>query len=621
MCGICGHFNSNQNYNLEKEKLIYMNSFLNNRGPDDEGYYQDNNISFGHKRLSIIDLEMGKQPMLDQANNIIISFNGEIYNYKELKKELNQHRFKTDSDTEVILEAYKKWPDTFLNKLNGMFAFSLWDKKEKKLILARDRTGQKPLFWHYSNKGLFWSSDINSLKWLNNKINKEAISHYLSLQYIPEPLSIYEGINKLEAGSKITANLNQSPKSETWWTASFEPKLELSKNEAIKESQDILENSIKRSLVSDVPVGIFLSGGIDSSLITAIASKYQSDINTFSVGFKNKKYSELEKAKQISNTFGTNHNEFYFTEKDLLENLDEVIKAYGEPNADPASMALFHLAKNTSKNIKVVLTGDGADETCAGYTRYLLDKLFSWYRKLPKSIAINLNNKLANLFLENSHIPEDRNPSLLLRRLSQFYQNPNTCSMLSWSSYFSESHKETLLLDNKTSSIKFLEQFYLSSTARDSLDKTLYTDQKTYLAGNLLVKSDRMTMAHSLESRAPFLDNEWLSFSSKLPASYKIRGIQSKYILRRLAKDLIPNYKHNHIKSGFNIPIASWLKNKLYKESREQILDSSVTNDLFDKKYIEKLFSEHKSYKINHGKRIWTLLTLCKWWEDANSSI
>ncbi len=619
MCGICGHFNVNNSHKLERERLEQMNHQLSSRGPDDEGYYQDQYISMGHKRLSIIDIESGKQPMTDTTKSLIISFNGEIYNYKELKKELNEHTFKTNSDTEVILEAYKKWSKNFLNKLNGMFALALWDIKEKKLILARDRMGQKPLFWHYSDKGLFWSSDINSLKWLSKEVNNEAINHYLSLQYIPEPLSIYENINKLESGHKIVTTTNSSPKTESWWEAEFEPKLGLDENELIIKSKEILEQSVKRSLVSDVPVGIFLSGGIDSSLITAIASKYKNNLDTFSIGFKDKKYSELKKAKQISNLFGTNHHEFYFTEKNLLESINDVVNAFGEPNADPASLALFYLANNASKHLKVVLTGDGADETCAGYTRYSLDKLFSWYRKLPRKIAVNLNETLANLFPESSNIPEDKNPSLLLRRLAQFYQTPNSCSMLSWSSYFSDSHKEKLLENNNYSSLKFVEEVFSLCSAKEHLDKTLFTDQKTYLSGNLLVKSDRMTMAHSLESRAPFLDNEWLEFSSKLPTRYKIKNLNTKYLLKKTLNEYIPNYNNSILKNGFNLPISNWIKENIHTHSKDIVLDSTLIRKNFKTEYIEKLFKEHKTGHINHGKRLWALIILAYWWDNANT--
>ena len=350
---------------MDAALLVRMNQTLRHRGPDDEGFYADGNIGMAMRRLSVIDLVGGKQPVTNEDGTVAVTFNGEIYNFKQLRTELIQagHRFATNSDTEVIVHAYEQWDDDALNHFNGMFAIALWDKRRERLLLARDRMGKKPLYWHHSQEGLLWGSEAKALlavPWIERRVNTLALHHYLTLQYVPDPLTIFEGINRLPAAHKLVVERNGAPRVSRWWQLKFEPKWKISDQDAIEQARSRLSAAVQRRLISDVPLGAFLSGGIDSSILVALMAEQTSQpVKTFSIGFEERRYSEAHYAREISKRYGTDHHEFMFRSQDLVSVIEESIVATDEPLADPAALPLFELARQARQYVTVALCGDG----------------------------------------------------------------------------------------------------------------------------------------------------------------------------------------------------------------------------------------------------------------------
>jgi asparagine synthase (glutamine-hydrolysing) len=625
MCGICGFVIKNNIDIDQQDLLISMNQKLVHRGPDNDGFYLNGDTGMGIRRLAIIDIVSGDQPIFNEDGSISIVYNGEIYNFYELRDQLEgyDHKFTTNSDTEVIIHAYEQWGDDCLAKFNGMFAFSLWDDKQKRLLIARDRMGQKPLYWHYSSQGLLWASEAKALleaPWLNREINMLALHHYLTLQYTPDPLTIYDGIYQLPAAHKLVLEDGQAPKISSWWQLAFEPKWHIDDREAIEQAGELLRAAVQRRLISEVPLGAFLSGGIDSSIIVALMSENSSNpVNTFSIGFEERHYSETEYARQIAQKYGTDHHEFIFRPDDLINVIEGVICATDEPFADPAALPLYELARQTRKHVTVALSGDGGDETLAGYLRYVLDGFLRPYAAMPDWITQRAIPAGVSFLPEPKWIPEDRNPLTGLKRLEQFSATTEKGSLVRWGSYFS--HEEKLGLYNdvwqedfaKDHTEDWLIQAFDEADAESLLDRTLYVDQVTYLSGDLLPKSDRMTMAHSVEARAPFLDSDWVEWTARLPQKYKVRGMQTKWLLRNAFQDEVPAKIRTRGKQGFSIPVGHWLRYELKEWSKQLILENKFVLEVFNPIVIEKLFDEHSTGRVNHGKKLWALLMVAIW--------
>lgn len=625
MCGICGFLIDRNNGEDRFGLLKSLNHTLEHRGPDSNGYYLNGNIGMGMSRLAIIDLTSGDQPKFNEDKSIAIVYNGEIYNYRNLRDQLENfdHRFTTNSDTEVIIHAYEQWGDQCLLKFNGMFAFSIWDDKRKRLLLARDRMGQKPLYWHYSSKGLLWASEAKALlkaPWLDRKINPQALHHYLTLQYTPDPLTIYEGIFQLPAAHKLVMEEGRQPKVSRWWQLDFEPKWQIDDREAIEYAGELLREAVRKRLISEVPLGAFLSGGIDSSIIVSLMSEVSSyPVKTFSIGFEENQFSETEYARQIAEKYETDHHEFLFRPDDLTNVIERVIYATDEPFADPAALPLYELARQTRKHVTVALSGDGGDETLAGYLRYALDRFLRPYAALPDWITQKAIPAGVSFLPEPKWIPEDRNPLTGLKRLDQFSSTTEKASLVRWGSYFS--HKEKLGLYNDAWQDELVEdrtedwlvKAYDEANADSLLDRTLFVDHVTYLSGDLLPKSDRMTMAHSVEARAPFLDPDWVEWTARLPEKYKVRGLQTKWLLRNAFQDEIPAKIRSRGKQGFSIPVGHWLRYELKEWSKQIIMENKFILEAFNPIAIEKLFNEHSTGRINHGKKLWALLMVAIW--------
>ncbi len=628
MCGICGLLRPSDTEPIEREFLQRMNRTLHHRGPDSEGYYLSKQIGLAVSRLAIIDVAGGHQPISNEDSSIFVVFNGEIYNFREIRAQLQLagHSFSTNSDTEVVVHAYEEWGDAALDHFNGMFAFALWDERRERLLLARDRMGKKPLYWHYSAQGLLWGSEARALlvaPWVDRRVHALALHHYLTLQYVPDPLTIFEGIHRLPAAHKLVVERGTDPKVSRWWQLKFEPKWKMTDEDAIKQARTLLENSVEHRLIAEVPLGAFLSGGIDSSIVVALMARRSAQpVKTFSIGFEEMEYTETHYARQIAEQYQTDHHEFIFRSQDLTRIIEETIVASGEPLADPAALPLFELARQARQSVTVALCGDGGDETLAGYQRYRLDSLFRTYTALPEWITQCIVPAVTRLLPEPTWIPEDRNFITGLKRLRQFAATTSKASIVRWGSYFNHDQKMALYNDDLRNQLAAVEtadwiaSAYDEAHAINMLDRTLYADHVTYLSGDLLPKTDLMTMAHSLEARAPLLDVDWVEWTARLPRRFKVRHGKTKWLLRAAFPDLVPKSIRFRSKQGLGVPVGNWFRKELKNWARERLLSNSLS-EWFQPAVVERLLVEHNGGIINHGKRLWALVVFAQWLESA----
>ncbi len=625
MCGICGQLSADGTRPVEREIVRGMNQTLRHRGPDSEGYYVKGAIGLGISRLAVIDVPGGQQPITNEDGTVFVVFNGEIYNFRELRAELEDegHRFTTKSDTEVIVHAYEQWGDAALLRFNGMFAVALWDELDERLLLARDRMGKKPLYWRHSAEGLIWASEAKALlavPWVQRRVNALALHHYLTLQYVPDPLTIFDGIHRLPAAHKLVVERCGTPQVSRWWQLKFEPKWNINESDAIRQARALLSAAVERRLISEVPLGAFLSGGIDSSAVVALmAERISQPVKTFSIGFEQPRYSEILFARQVAERYRTDHHEFVFRSHDLVRLIEGAIAAADEPLADPAALPLFELARQAGRFVTVALCGDGGDETLAGYRRYVVDRLLHFYSRLPAWITHHAVPAALTLLPEPSWIPEDRNLITGLKRLGQFSSTSPKASLVRWGSYFTHAQKLALYADGwrhtfaDIDTADWIGAAYDGACASSFLDRTLYADHVTYLVGDLLPKADRMTMAHSVEARSPFLDLEWVEWTARLPERFKVRRLTTKWLLKTAVADLVPLSIRLRAKQGFSLPLGPWLRNDLRDWARDWLTDNPSLGEWFRPSAVQRLFEEHDSGRINHGKRLWALLIFAIW--------
>lgn len=627
MCGICGYLHPDPDFLVERDLLVRMNATLEHRGPDSQGYYHDKNLGMAMRRLAIIDLSGGEQPITNEDGSVAVVFNGEIYNFRELRTELEScgHNFQTASDTEVIVHAYEEWEDDALLRFNGMFALSLWDASNRRLLLARDRMGKKPLYWMYNRYGLLWGSEAKAIlaaPWVERYINPQALHHYLSLQYTPDPLTIFEGIYQLPAAHKLVVECGAAPRVERWWQLSFLPKLPDEEAKIFAEARRRLKAAVQRRLISDVPLGAFLSGGIDSSIVVGLMAEAASKpVRTFTIGFDEKQYSEAQQARKVAERYATDHHEYVFRAGALRSLVEQVISAVDEPFADPAALPLYELARQARKDVTVALCGDGGDETLAGYRRYALDAKLQAYAAIPGWLTQRLVPAIVSWLPEPASVPEDRNPITGLKRLKQAYATTSKASIIRWGSYFTHEDKLALYTNGWHRDITHIEtadwigERFDAAKASGLLDRTLYADQVTYLSGDLLPKTDRMTMAHSLEARAPFLDADWVEWTARLPERYKVRGMQTKWLLRSAFSDYLLPETVSQGKRGFGVPVGTWLKGELRGWAQERLVGNPEFDAWIQPRAVKCLLEEHDAGRVNHGKRLWALLMFAVWLE------
>ncbi len=625
MCGICGYYHLDTQFKIPPEMLDEMNKTLAHRGPDSQGRYLNGNLGMAMRRLAIIDISGGDQPVTNEDETVIVLFNGEIYNFRDLRGELESygHLFSTESDTEVIAHAYEQWGDKALEHFNGMFAVSIWDVARRRLLLARDRIGKKPLYWLYNHQSLLWGSEIKAIlaiPWVEQRINPIALHHYLTLEYIPDPLSIYEGIYQLPAAHKLVVEENGKPEITRWWELSYLPKHDIAQPDIIEHTRYLLKKAVERRLISEVPLGAFLSGGIDSSIIVALMSVISQDsVKTFTINFDKRAYSEAKYARIVADHYKTEHYEFLFKPNNLVELSEQVIAAMDEPFADPAALPLFELAKQAKQHVTVALCGDGGDETLAGYRLYQYDTLLCYYNLLPEWVTGELVPNLLNRFADICRSFDGGKSYYRLKRLSQLTRITRRAPQVLWRTNYSHQEKIDIYTQEfynaccEFDTYEFILENYYSAIATSLMDRTLYTDLATYLPGDLLAKTDRMTMAHSLECRAPFLDLEWLEWSARLPERYKVRGMTTKWLLKRAFKDFLPPGIEKRGKHGFRVPIGFWLKNDLSDWARSRLLANTKLEKWIRPDAIQKLLSEHFEGKVDNAMRIWLLLMLAIW--------
>lgn len=608
MCGFIGCVHDKEQHYRDEQKQQFkdMNDIITHRGPDDDGFYYDDHIQFGFRRLSIIDIECGHQPLTYENERYWIIFNGEVYNYLELREELLKEglQFATNSDTEVIIALYSHLKEKAVEKLRGMFAFTIWDKQEQTIFGARDPFGIKPYFYFEDGERTFFASEKKSilLALENDVLDYDSLQHYLTYQFVPEPNTMSKGIHKLEPGHYFTKRIGSPMEIKRYWKASFDP-IQKSESAFIKEIQDVLIDSVKMHMRSDVPVGSFLSGGIDSSIIASIAKQFHPAIKTFSVGFEQNGFSEIDVAKETADKLGVENISYVISPQEYMNELPKIIWHMDDPLADPAAIPLYFVAREARKHVTVVLSGEGADELFGGYNIYREPQDLEVFNKIPRVGKVLLKG-IANIMPEGM-----KGKSFIERGVTPMEER-----YIGNAKMFTEEEKRDLLSVYREglNYTDITKPLYAESKGYDPVDRMQFIDIHTWMRGDILLKADKMTMAHSLELRVPFLDKVVFETASKIPTSLKTANGTTKYILRKAAEGIVPEHVLNRKKLGFPVPIRHWLKNEM-NEWAKTIIRESNTDHLINKSYVLRLLEDHCQGKADNSRKIWTVLIFMVW--------
>lgn len=609
MCGISGICLRDPDARVNQDVLRRMTAALRHRGPDGDGYLIRGNIGFGNRRLSIIDLPGGDQPIYNEDGTVGVVFNGEIYNYVELMASLidRGHRFATKSDTEVIVHLYEEYGERCVDHLRGMFAFAIWDSRQRSVFLARDRLGIKPLFYRATDDHLLFASELKSLMQdpqVPRSLNLEAVRFYLTYGYVPGDSCIFHGISKLPPGYTLTWR-DGKVRTSQYWEVSFDPGPTLSDADYIDRLIPTLREAVALHMRSDVPVGILLSGGVDSSTVVALASSEASArIKTFSVGFAEEDYSELAWARQIADRYKTDHLEIIVRDKDVSV-LPDIVWHLDEPFADPSALPTYFVCREAAKHVRVCLTGDGADEVFAGYPRYREARAYRYVDWVPKPVRQAVCTSVGSV------MPAEMWGRGLLERIGADAAG----RYLETVGVFSVKESAALLSATATSSrlTRNLEA-YFPGEGRDLLTCMQHADQKTYLPDDILVKADRMSMQNSLEIRPPFLDHRIVEFGNNLPSTLKVRGTTGKYILKRALSAYLPPETLNRRKMGFGIPIKHWFREGLEGPAEDMLLGPlSRSTQFLNRRAVSDLLRAHQRGMRDLSRRIWSLVVLEQW--------
>ncbi len=624
MCGIVGIANANSQH-VNREILERMNACITHRGPDEDGFYVRENIGLAMRRLSIIDLAGGQQPIYNADKTACIVFNGEIYNFQTLRADLEKQGdvFYTNSDTEVILHLYDRYGADCVDYLRGMFAFAIWNEREKSLFIARDRIGKKPLLYsHQPNGDLIFGSEFRALLQhpkINKEVDYEAIHHYLSYYCVPAPLTAYKQIRKLEPAHWLEWK-NGEIKIQRYWSPNFSDKIKISRQEAEEETMRIVREATKMRLISEVPLGAFLSGGVDSSLIVALMAQESSQpVKTFSIGFEEEDFSELKYAKRVAEHIGAEHHEF-IVKPDAFDVLPTLVEHYGEPYADPSAIAAYYVARETRKHVTVALNGDGGDESFAGYKRYFAMQWSEKYHLLPRFVRENLIGKAVEM-LPSSEIQRSRT-----RDVKRFVKAASHSKLERYFNWVSAIDRQTLGdiyttdFERQTAgfdSADFLETWFAKADGLGIIDSAMLTDQMTYLPNDLLVKVDIASMAVSLEARSPLLDHEVIEFAASLPEAIKLgSGVGTKDLLKRVASRVVPRDVLYRKKMGFCVPVTHWFRGELKDFLRDVLLSTkSLQRNLIKPEVVKQMVEKHTSGKQDFTSQLYTLLMLELWFQ------
>jgi len=615
MCGICGVFFYDQARQVDARMLEAMTTAMATRGPDGEGFFIDHGCGLGHRRLSIIDVAGGAQPMVvgDSGERCTIVFNGEIYNYRDLTNELKGkgHRFSTNSDTEAILHAYREWGTDCVAKLQGMFGFALWDERRRSVFIARDRLGIKPLYYHCGDGFLVFASEVKSILatgLVASQVEMRALDAYFSIGYVPAPLTMFAGILKLQPGHWISVDKNGTGAEREYWDLKFPSPPEIDIKRACRNLEQLLEKVVASHLMSEVPLGVFLSGGLDSSAITALASVVSPNrIRTFSVGYEDDAASnELPYARKIADAFETEHHEFVTSNSDFFSTIPLMVAKMEEPVVETAAIPLFHISRLAKPHATVLLSGEGSDEIFAGYGIYQKMLRFGENARLPFLLNLVPQNWvrreriLKYLYwmgtsLEGRYrgVSADLTPSIKDR----FYQNDFI--------HFVKEH------DYLT---EIFQGHFAKVKSADTLSKLLYVDMKTWLVDDLLTKADKMTMATSVELRVPFLDHKVVELAATISSSLKIHDQTGKYVLKKTMEGMIPDEIIHRKKMGFPVPTKRWFGGQLLPTCRDALATSWLYDEgVIRKDYVHRLLDEQGSGKEDHSRRIFSLLIINEW--------
>lgn len=628
MCGITGWANLDARTppaDGAEELLHAMCERMVHRGPDSEGLMVSTGVALGMRRLAIIDLVTGEQPTYNEDKTVAVILNGEIYNYRELRDDLEKrgHTFRSASDTEVLPHLYEEYGREMVQRLNGMFAFALWDARCRRLFIARDRFGEKPLYWGVFDNRLLFASEPKVLlahPAVRPAVNVQALRQYLSFDYVPAPLSIYEGINKLPAAHTLTLEEGNIEVRRYWRLSYRKPTRIPSEREAAEHLRELLADSVRMRLVSDVPLGVLLSGGVDSSTVAALAVPASTEtVKTFSISFAEASFDESSYARAVAKYLGTDHYEERFS-ADLAAGLVSEIGSWmDEPFSDPSLVPTYLLSRFTRKHVTVALGGDGGDELFAGYPMYLGHRLAELYNRVPRVVRRGLVEPLVGLLpVKTKNLSFDYRA----RRFVAGADHDQVSRHHMWFGSFTPGQQDDLL----TAAIKQISDGDIYRDARglfeecdaaDMIERMQCLDTQLYLAEDILGKVDRASMAVSLEVRAPFLDPRVAEYAASLPRNYKLRGRKSKYILKRAVADLVPSFVTRRGKKGFGSPVAEWLKKKLRPLARDLLAPERIRRaGVFDAEYVTRLLDEHEAGVANHRKPLWTLLMFELWHES-----
>lgn len=617
MCGIVGYCGTNK----ETEKLQIMAESIKRRGPDDFGYYESTSIGFGFRRLSIIDLSTGHQPLSNEDETVWVMLNGEIYDFQTIKEELVSlgHKFRTKSDTEVIVHGYEEWGENVFKKIDGMFAIAIWDYKQSKLLLGRDRLGKKPLYWTIQNDTLWFASELKSFinaNVISKEIDKESIYQYFKLDYIPTPKTIFKNVWKLEPATYLTYK-NKTVKTNQFWSPEKLNLENLTEEEVLEKVKTEIDDAVKKRLISDVPLGLFLSGGLDSTIIAESASRQKQGLEAFTLGFEDSSYNEIDNAKKIAEILGLKHRIETLSEEKALEMLDEAVDLLDEPLADPSILPQLLISKFTKQYVTVCLSGDGGDELLLGYqhikAHILLEKLEFVNEKI-----LNIFSKLLSLIPSSSGYFSF---GFIAQRFSRGLKAKNRLERdILWRGSYKDEDLDKLIKEeifkgvDKKTPIQIMKKYSDEYDKKETWASWSFSYLRTFLMDDVMVKVDRATMWYGLEGRAPILDSKVVTLLLSLPEKYKLGKYKNKGLFKKILEDKIPKEILNSPKHGFGVPVAKWLNNNL---SNKLLLVSEETfinkQNIFNRDFILKMIQEHKN-GTDRRKELWAYLMFQLWY-------
>jgi len=621
MCGICGKIHYDPVKPVQKDELLTMTKLIRHRGPDDSGLYLKKNVGLGFRRLSIIDLETGHQPLSNEDGTIWIVFNGEIYNHNELRKSLIQkgHQFKTKTDTETIVHLYEEHGVDCVDHLRGMFAFAIWDENENSLFCARDRFGIKPFFYSFKGESFVFGSEIKcilSQTTDSSNISLPALDYYLTFGYSSQEGTIFQNIHKLKPAHSLLLKGNGHMQISKYWHAKYEPDYSKSENEWSDLLREKLSETVNSHLMSDVPLGAFLSGGIDSSSVVALMAQLSSSpVKTFSIGFKESRFNELKYAREVAAKYQTEHHEL-IVEPESVSLLPDLINAYDEPFADSSAIPTYYVSKFARRFVTVALSGDGGDELFLGYHHHLKFKRMRKYNVLPTSLSSYLWEGLHDIIPNGVkgkgatyYLAKPRNSAPAYHSIWQLHERQKLFRKECW-----EMLKTSPAEQRKVN-------FYANGNSSNFLFNMQRMDMQTYMVDDILTKVDRASMQNSLEVRVPLLDHEFAELTFKIPAELKLKGKTSKYILKEAMKDLLPNSIISHKKQGFSVPLELWFKDDLKEYVNDRLLSTnSPLYEYLDPTYVQKIIHDHNNAMRDFSHKIWSLIFLDQWLTAKNAS-